>query len=115
MGLPRCTAAVCMLAAVLAGCATDPAPPVVRRDLLGTGGVEKAAERTIVILPETRWVNVTSGETIRFVVGDRSFTWNFQTGATVTAFDLNQVAPAGMLTRRIVVYVAINPLYISNS
>jgi len=33
----------------------------------------------------------------------------------VTKFDLNQIAPPGMLTRPVAVYVAPNPLYLSNS
>lgn len=100
------------IAATLCGCA----PVAPRIDLLGTPASSNAAvQRTIVITPDTQSVNVTSGETIRFIVGERSFAWNFQTGTTVSTFDLNQVAPPRMLARRIVVYVAINPLYISNS
>lgn len=91
----------------------------VRSDLPGMSVIDTPAmapgQRTIIITTDTRWVNVTSGETVRFVAGARSFTWNFQTGATIDKFDLNRIAPAGMLPRAITVYMAPNPLYISNS
>ena len=97
---------------LLSGCAA-------RIDLLGMPVMDTPAmapgQRTIIITTDTRWVIVTSGETVRFVAGTRSFTWNFQTSATIDKFDLNLIAPAGMLPRAITVYVAPNPLYISNS
>jgi hypothetical protein len=99
------------VAAILSGCAT----PVVPRDLLGAPAADAPGLQTVTITPATRWVNVTGGDTVRFVAGPRSFAWSFQVGVTVTKFDLNQIAPPGMLTRPIAVYVAPNPLYISNS
>ena len=107
-------------AAILSGCAASSDGAFTRRiDLLGMPVADAAAAspatRTITITPATRWVNVTSGETVRFVAGTRSFAWNFQIGPTVSMFELNQVAPPGMFTQRIAVYVATNPLYISNS
>jgi hypothetical protein len=105
-----------VLTGILSGCA---APPALRLDLLGmpVSGTPalSSSQRTVTITADTRFVNVTSGETVRFIAGTRSFTWNFQTGATIDKFDLNLVAPPGMLTRAITVYVAPNPLYISNS
>jgi hypothetical protein len=103
-----------LLATMSGGCATDPYPG--RIDLLGApAGDASSVQRTVTITPDTRWVNVTGGETVRFVAGTRSFAWSFQSGPTVSKFDLNLVAPPGMLGRPILVYVAINPLYISNS
>jgi hypothetical protein len=106
-----------VLTVIVSGCAARSDDPLARRpDLLGMPVRDQSAgERTITITAQTRWVNVTGGETVRFVAGARSFTWNFQTAATVGKFDLNLVAPEGMLTRTITVYVAPNPLYISNS
>jgi hypothetical protein len=70
------------------------------------------ADREIRLDPATRWVNVQQNETVRFVVGGQNFTWRFDTLGTPT-FDLNQVAPAGMLGGApITVYVAPDPHYI---
>jgi hypothetical protein len=102
--------------ALLSGCAASGSgPQAPRKDLLGAPGAYGPGLPTVTITPATRWVNVTGGETVRFVSGARSFTWNFQVGVTVTRFDLNQVAPPGMLERPVIVYVAPNPLYLSNS
>jgi hypothetical protein len=83
------------------------------RAFLGKAAPEQAAAgRVIVITDATRYVNVTGGQTVRFVVGDRSFTWSFQTGsAHVIPFDLQQIAPPGLLNHRVKAYVADNPLY----
>lgn len=83
------------------------------RAFLGKAAPEQAgADRVIVITDATRYVNVTGGQTVRFVVGARSFTWCFQTGsAHLTPFDLQQIAPQGVLTHRVKAYVADNPLY----
>jgi len=104
--LPVASAAI-----VLAGCASGLAP----RDLLGTPAAYAPGIQTVIITPATQWVNVTGGDTVRFVAGAVSFTWSFQVGVTVSTFDLNRIAPPGMLARPVVVYVAPNPLYLSNS
>lgn len=100
---------------ILSGCAAADDALVRRVDLLGTPASAQAGQRTIAITADTVSVDVTGGETVRFIVGARSFAWSFQVSPTVTMFDLNQVAPPGLLPRRIAVYVAPNPLYISNS
>lgn len=66
------------------------------------------AGRSIVINPDTRWVNVAQGETIRFVAGSVEFGWKFD-GPGSRSFDLAQVLPAGAVTRPITVYVAGGP------
>lgn len=73
---------------------------------------QAAADQVIVITDATRHVNVTGGQTVRFVVGDRAFTWCFQNGtAHVIPFDLQTIAPQGLLNHRVTTYVADNPLY----
>lgn len=96
--------------AILSGCAA-PVPP----GLIGAPAAVAPAQRVITITPDTRWVNVTSGETVRFVIGAQSFGWSFQSGPTVSKFDLRAIAPPGMLTHPVTVYVAANPTYLSNS
>lgn len=89
-----------------------PARSEPRFDLLGNAAPATAATRTIVITPETKWVNVEGGEVINFVVGDKFFAWDFYVGSTVSSFDLSRVAPAGVLNRRIEAYVSPDPRYI---
>ena len=78
----------------------------------GYSVAESQAERTIQITPDTRWVNVTRLETVRFVVSSgaarTSFTWRFDS-LPLRPFDLRQVAPAGALVgQQINVYVGRN-------
>lgn len=70
-----------------------------------------AATQTIVIAPDTKWVNVTGGDTVKFVVDDKSFAWAFNVATGVSNFDLSRVAPPGMLNRRVDAYVAPDPKY----
>lgn len=94
--------------ATVAGCATRNDPI----DLYGYPQPPSAYGREIVITPDTRHVNVTGGETIRFIVGDKIFAWNFFVARTVSNFDLNAVAPPGVLDHPVRVYVAPDPRYI---
>lgn len=90
-------------------CAACSLPP--RIDLMGDPAVVTAATRTIVIAPDTTYVNVTGGEIVKFVVGDKSFAWNFDGADYLDKFDLNQAAPPGILDHSVIAYVAANPLY----
>ncbi|WP_343216027.1 CzcE family metal-binding protein [Collimonas antrihumi] len=57
--------------------------------------------------PDTRYVSVTGGETIRFAVGDKTFGWAFD--GPIRSFDLARIAPAGVLNRSVMAYMGINP------
>lgn len=84
-------------------------PASFRGNAVPTGA---AVDQVIVITDATRHVNVTGGSTVRFVIGDQSFTWCFQNGtAHVIPFDLAQIAPKGLVNHRITTYVSDNPLY----
>jgi hypothetical protein len=83
-------------------------PPL---DLLGAPGQPAEADLTIRITPDTRYVNVTGGDVVKFDVGGKSFTWDFDVAETVSGFELNRVAPAGMLNHKVIANVAPNPLY----
>jgi hypothetical protein len=103
-------AAAVAVASLVSGCAsTTPVQP--RIDLLGMPVIDQAAARTITITPDTRWVNVTAGDTIRFATGSQTFAWSFQSSPNIAMFDLNQIAPPGALGRRVPVYITPNPLY----
>jgi hypothetical protein len=57
-------------------------------------------------------VNVTGGDTVRFIEGDRSFAWTFNVASNISSFELNLVAPPGALDHPVQVYVAPDPRYI---
>jgi hypothetical protein len=88
-----------------------PAMAEIPLKLLGDPAPPTAAERVITITPGTRYVRVEGGEVIKFDVGGQTFGWNFDTGDTVMAFDLNRIAPQGLLNQKITVIVEPNPLY----
>jgi len=71
---------------------------------LGTAIAASEGRRTIEIGPGTRWVNVLQYESVRFVVGGQSFGWRFD-GPGSRGMDLQSIAPAGLVTRSIRVYV----------
>ena len=80
-------------------------------DLLGEIAQAAAANRTITITPDTRYVNVEGGQIVRFDIGGQTFTWNFDGADTVGSFDLNRVTPPGLLDHPVTAYVSYNPLY----
>ncbi len=67
--------------------------------------------RSIVIGPNTKYVNVVAGEAIRFVVGDKTFIWNFDRSVYRAPVNLLQAAPAGSFEHEVTAYVAPNPMY----
>ena len=77
------------------------------------------AMRTIPIDAKTKYVNVTAHETVKFVANGNAFAINFGGSSATTfafvpsVFDLNQLAPAGVLDHKVTVYVAPDPLYTS--
>lgn len=76
----------------------------------GESVADSAATKTVVIAPDTRYVNVTGGEVVKFVEGNKSFAWNFD-GPYAYAFELNRVAPPGVLDHRVMAYVDADPYY----
>ena len=62
----------------------------------GSMAADGQDERTIPVGPDTRWMNVTRAEPVRFVVGDgtalKTFTWRFDTQPS-RPFSLNVIAP----------------------
>lgn len=77
----------------------------------GTPAAANAAERTVVVGDDTRYINVDDGETVRFVHGDQSFTWNFDTARREGVTALGKIAPKGFGDAAAQVYIAPNPLY----
>jgi hypothetical protein len=101
-----------MAAAILvmsAGCSVT--SPSTRLALVGDAASITAAERTIVITPQTQHVNVTGGEIVRFDVGAKSFAWHFDGALNVTQVSLQQIAPTGILDHAVTAYVQPNPFF----
>ena len=63
------------------------------------------ANRTVVIGPNTRWVNVAQDEVVTFVSGREQFSWHFD--GTAPRVSLQQIAPSSFnQSRDVYVYVA---------
>ena len=76
--------------------------------LLGTSVPVATATRTVTLASETRWVNVAQGENVRFIVGAAEFGWRFD-GPGARSFNLQSVAPAGVLGRSVTAFVTSAP------
>lgn len=76
-------------------------------DLYGQPASTAYAERTIVITPQTRFINVTRGEVVNVKAGSRQFAWDFN--GLAQPFELNKVAPEGALDHSVRVYIAAAP------
>jgi hypothetical protein len=75
--------------------------------LMPTVATPEAADKMIVIKDTTKSVNVFENDTVLFKVGDKQFAIKFD-GNNVY-YDLQSLAPAGVLDRKVKVYVAPNP------
>ena len=78
-------------------------------DLLGDAAPPAAATKTIMINANTKYVNVTGGDTVLFKVGDKTFAWQFN--GRVSKINLSDIAPAGLLDHDVAAYVSNNPQY----
>lgn len=85
-----------------------------RVDLLGSSAMPSQVDRNVVITPTTTQVRVESGETVRFVVGNKSFAWTFHVPVTLEAFALNQIAPPGFLDHTVTAYIDRDQRYTQN-
>ncbi|HEY8026136.1 MAG TPA: CzcE family metal-binding protein [Burkholderiaceae bacterium] len=73
----------------------------------GVAVTSNAADRTIELTPAKKWINVANGETVRFNIGDKAFSWHFST-FNDKPFDLSAIAPAGVDVKGVRVYVAMD-------
>ncbi|TFW00427.1 CzcE family metal-binding protein [Oxalobacteraceae bacterium OM1] len=99
---------IACIAAALGACATRTS----YTDLYGSPAPPDPRQTTIRIDPGTRYVQVEGGQTVRFLVGDQAFAWSFNVARTVHRFDLNSVAPPGLLDHTVTAMVAPDPKYI---
>ncbi len=94
-----------VVAGMVASATAGAADPTAR---LGEQATPNQAQRTIVIKPTTKYVNVTEGEVVKFVANGKTFAWNFDS-PEVSSFPLNRVAPVGALSQTVTAYITPNP------
>jgi hypothetical protein len=70
------------------------------------------ADRTIVIEPGTRYVNVSQGEKVKFVANGQEYVIDFNGVDRNT--DLRSLLPAGAVDREIITYVGQSPFNLPN-
>lgn len=99
--------AAAAFAAGTAGAMPRPANPMEFGSIVMSG----AADRDVTVDASTRWVNVTNGQTVRFTVGGRTFTFAFDAWPSADSVPLSAIAPKGMTVPDVRVYLAANPLY----
>jgi hypothetical protein len=78
---------------------------------LGSSAPAQAATRTIVISGDSKSISVNNGDIVTISVDGQAFTWSFDTLRDSDRFASADIAPEGINTHGIWVYVAPNPLY----
>jgi hypothetical protein len=71
-----------------------------------------SADREVMVDGATRWVNVVDGQTVRFDVGGKSFTFSFDTWPGKQSVELSTIAPKDVAVPNVRVYIAPNPRYL---
>src|SRR6267142_9494 len=93
-----------VVAALTLSAASLSANAITTGDLYGQPAAsEYAPERTIVVTPQTKFINVTRGEVVKVQVGSKEFAWDFD--GVAHPFDPRKIAPAGALDHKVAVYV----------
>ncbi len=72
-------------------------------DLYGEPASQYTPERTIVVTPQTKFVNVARGEVVKVKIGSQEFNWEFD--GVAKPFDLSKIAPEGALDHSVQVFV----------
>jgi hypothetical protein len=72
-------------------------------DIYGEPAAGENVSRTIVVTPQTRYINVAHGEVVNLKIGDKEMAWNFD--GLAQPFDLSKIAPEGTLDHKVQVYV----------
>ena len=78
-------------------------------------GVQVAQDtpaRVVNIDAKTTYVNVEDGETVKFNVKGKIFVWHFDTYPETFSVKLSRIAPAGVDSKGVTVYIDGNPLYL---
>lgn len=92
------------LAALTLSAASFSAAALTFSDMYGEPAKAADAERTIVVGPTTKQINVEQGEVVKLKVGSQEFAWTFD--GILKPFDLARIAPSGAIDHQVRVYVA---------
>ncbi len=101
-------------AAMLCAACASPPTATAGAGQLGEPEPVSAASRQVTIAPDTRRIDVADDETVKFVVGTKSFAWKFDGSPDGYAFDLQRIAPPALLTHSVEANVAANPMYVGS-
>jgi len=75
-------------------------------DMYGEPAAADASyDRTIVVTPQTKYINVTRGEVVNLKVAGKDIAWNFD-GVSGQPFDLARIAPEGAVDHPVRVYMS---------
>lgn len=107
------TTAALLLSTLLAAGAHAAGPSGTSADF-GAAVSGNASHRTITVKPDTKWINVTNGETVTIAAGGKAFSWHVDTFPNRHVFDLAKIAPQDDQAPNVRVYVEPNPLYLGN-
>lgn len=91
----------------------DAAGPNGSKSDYGFAAQSNAADYALKIDASTKWLNVNNGDTVRFSVDGKEFTWHFDTYKNHSIVKLATIAPADAQVGGVKVFVAMNPLYMN--
>ena len=109
MKSPFTWTACLLLASLLTSCMTRTSYQSLYGQALAASAV---TNHVVAIRSDTRYINVQGGDSVRFIVGDKAFAWQFNVARTINSFDLREVAPPGMLDHAVIAYVSPDPKYL---
>ena len=69
-------------------------------------------DKVVKVDANTRWVNVVQNESVKFIVGSKTFAWHFDSPRA--SVNLKDIAPAGAVDRNLIVYVTPDSTYSSS-
>lgn len=79
--------------------------------IYGMPAAESTAQRTVDINGDTKSVNVVNGETIKFNVDGKPFTWKFDLYHQEGVLNLATILPQDLRADGVKIYVAEDPVY----
>jgi len=101
------------LSSLLVASYADAAGPTGTKSDYGSAVSAEAADYALKVDSSTKWVNVNNGDTVRFTVNGKDFTWHFDTYKNHSIVKLADIAPADADAGPVKVFVAMNPLYMN--
>jgi hypothetical protein len=106
-------AAGLVLSSLLLASGADAAGPTGTKSDYGSAVPAESADYAVKVDASTKWINVNNGDTVRFSVNGKEFTWHFETYKNHSIVKLADIAPADTDAGPVKVFVAMNPLYMN--